>query len=233
MKPITLYLGLALTTLTTLTTTHAQTLDAFFSPTDLAHLDELITAAQANNPEVLQATAQIDALERTASLEGRLAESLNIQAGANLNSNLYDQASPSYSISVSIDIMGLVEAGEGTTRRLLDIQLETAQAQARVAAVEAFVTYKVATNNAEAAARNVEAAEAAFQVSAARYNVGDTILANQIQAQTAVADAAVNLLSANGQVIVALEQLASVTGLTPSEVANIVTTDTRQANNAR
>jgi outer membrane protein TolC len=233
MKPITLYLGLALTTLTTLTTAHAQTLDAFFSPTDLAHLDELITAAQANNPEVLQATAQIDALERTASLEGRLAESLNIQAGANLNSNLYDQASPSYSISVSIDIMGLVEAGEGTTRRLLDIQLETARAQARVAAVEAFVTYKVATNNAEAAARNVEAAEAAFQVSAARYNVGDTILANQIQAQTAVADAAVNLLSANGQVIVALEQLASVTGLTPSEVANIVSLDDRQANRVR
>jgi outer membrane protein TolC len=233
MKPITLYLGLALTTLTTLTTAHAQTLDAFFSPTDLAHLDELITAAQANNPEVLQATAQIDALERTASLEGRLAESLNIQAGANLNSNLYDQASPSYSISVSIDIMGLVEAGEGTTRRLLDIQLETARARARVAAVEAFVTYKVATNNAEAAARNVEAAEAAFQVSAARYNVGDTILANQIQAQTAVADAAVNLLSANGQVIVALEQLASVTGLTPSEVANIVSLDDRQANRVR
>ena len=129
--------------------------------------------------------------------------------------------------------MGLVNSEEGTTRRLLDIQLDTAKAQARVAAVQAYVTYKVATNSAEASARNVEAAEAAFQVSAARYNVGDAILANQIQAQTAVADAAVNLLSANGQVIVALEQLASVTGLTPSEVANIVSADTRQANNAR
>ena len=75
--------------------------------------------------------------------------------------------------------------------------------------MQAYVTYKVATNSAEASARNVEAAEAAFQVSAARYNVGDAIFANQIQAQTTVADAAVNLLSANGQVIVALEQLAS------------------------
>ena len=233
MKPITLYLGLALATLTSLNTAHAQTLDAFFSPNDLAHLDQLITAATANNPAVLQATAQIDALERAASLEGRLADSLTIQAGADLNTNLYNQASPSYAISVSIDVMGLVNSQEGTTRRLLDIQLETAKAQARVAAVEAFVTYKVATNSAEAAARNVEAAEAAFQVSAARYNVGDAILANQISAQTAVADAAVNLLSANGQVIVALEQLASVTGLTPNEVANIVSADTRQANNAR
>ena len=49
MKPITLYLALTFTTLltlNTLTTAHAQTLDAFFSPTDLAHLDQFITAAQ-------------------------------------------------------------------------------------------------------------------------------------------------------------------------------------------
>lgn len=194
----------------------SQTFETFFSNEDIASLEQLVAAAQTNDAAILSALAQIDVLEQSTSLEGRLTESLNITAGAGLEGNFYDQASPSYSISISTDVMDLITGSE--TRRILDIQLDAA----RVRAVEAFVGYKVATNTAEAAARAVEASEAAFQVTSAQYTVGDAILANQIAAQGVVAQSAVNLLTANGQVIVALEQLASVTGLTTAEVALIV-----------
>lgn len=206
----------------------SQTFDTFFSGNDLAALEQLIAAAQENDAAVLATLAQIEVLEQSASFEGRLTESLSISAGAGLEGNLYDQATTSYSITVSIDVMNLIDNSD--TRRILDIQLAAARAEARVRAVEAFVGYKVAANAAEAAARGVEASEAVFQVTAAQYNVGDAILANQITAQSAVAEAAVGLLTANGQVIVALERLASVTGLAPREVSGIVGGDTTQAN---
>jgi outer membrane protein TolC len=218
MKPIATLCAAALLGLAQVS--YGQTLETLFSASDLVSLEQLINAAQANDAEVLETLAQIEVLERSSSFEGRLTDALTIQAGAELEGDFYNQASPSYSISISLNVMELVASSD--TRRILDIQLARARAQARVSTVQAFVDYKVAVNAAEAAARAVEASEAAFHVTAAQYTVGDAILANQISAQTAVADAAVRLLSTNGQVIVALEQLATVSGLTPAAVATIV-----------
>ena len=51
---------------------------------------------------------------------------------------------------------------------------------------------------------------------------GEATLSDQIRARSSVADAAVALLSANGEVITALESLAATIGLGPQETFQLI-----------
>ena len=203
-------------------------METFFSEADLAALELLIEAAQQNDLGVLERQAELGTAEEALSFEGRLGEALSVTAGGTFETDLYKQASPSVSISVSVDVMDIINADDETA--VIQARTDEAKEAARVKAVEAFVDYKVAVQAAEAAAREVEAAQAAFEVAETRVASGDSILSSQLSAQSEVAAAAISLLRANGDVIVTLERLADATGLTPEQTVAVVGGETLAGN---
>ena len=197
-----------------------NSLQTFFNSSDLVVLERLIGLAEANDLAVLELESELASSEQSLTTEGRLAEALNIKAGGSLSTDLYQQARPSFNISVSLNVMDLVGSNDKTA--LIEARIAEAKDMARVKAVEAYVAYKISVQTAEGAARTVEAAQAAFEVIKVRVETGDAILSNQIRAQSDVADAATALLTANGAVIVKLEKLATVVGLEPEETMTVL-----------
>ena len=214
-------LGLyALLAFGSLVSAQGNSLQTFFDDSDLAVLERLVGLAEANDLTVLELESELASSQQSLTTEGRLAEALNVKAGGSLSTDLYQQAKPSFNISVSLNLMELVGSNDRTA--LIEAQIAEAKDLARVKVVEAFVAYKISVQAAEGAARTVEASQAAFEVIKARVETGDAILSNQIRAQSDVADAAIALLTANGAVIVKLEKLASVVGLRPEETMAIL-----------
>ena len=197
-----------------------QSLVTYFSSQDLVVLEKLIGSAEQNNFEVLDYVSQLNNAEQSISFQGRLAQALTISAGANLSTNLYNQAVPSINLSLGIDVMRLFE--ESNEANLLTRKVQDARTSARVRTVEAFIAYKIAVEGAEGAARTLEASQAAFDVAKIRVETGDAVLVSQLKAQGDAASAALELLRANGEVIIALEHLAQVTGLSIEETAELL-----------
>jgi outer membrane protein TolC len=194
----------------------AQTnLETLFTQSELQILEQLVSLAQSNDAKVLEASI---ALEDTEML-GRLSEALTVNAGVGLSGDFYGQAAPKYSVSVSLDLMQLVD---GESANLAQAKVLGEKNNVRVRTVEAFVNYKVAKESAESAALGVESATAAFNATHAKVEMGEATRTEQLQAQQAVSGSAIGLLEANGQVIVALENLAAVVGAAPAEVAAIL-----------
>ena len=201
----------------------AQTLDIVFDAEDKATLEQLVTIAQGNDLNVIEAKQDLRSGEYSSSTAGRVTDSLSVNAGTGLQTDFYGQAAPSLSVSVSLDVMGLFEEQDTTA---LDARVKAAEESARLRTVEAFVGYKVATESAEAAARALDAAQAGLEVANVRLEAGAEVAASQIASQSAVADSAIGLLTANGTVIVALEKLSSVVGLPAEETAAMLGSET-------
>ena len=183
-------------------------------------LDGLVARAMQVSPAVLDAAAALEKARWSVSLEGRLSDALVISGGAGVASDAYGQAVPSYSIRVSLDAIKLVAPAQATAA--LEARLREARAQTRLAVTEAFTRYLVAAASAEGAAQGLESAESAFRVATVRYRAGDVIAGDVIDARAKVADAAVALLRANAEVVVALEGLAAVTGVPAEELRGMV-----------
>ena len=183
-------------------------------------LDGLVARAMQVSPAVLDAAAALEKARWSVSLEGRLSDALVISGGAGVASDAYGQAVPSYSIRVSLDAIKLVAPAQATAA--LEARLREARAQTRLAVTEAFTRYLVAAASAEGAAQGLESAESAFRVATVRYRAGDVIAGDVIGARAKVADAAVALLRANAEVVVALEGLAAVTGVPAEELRGMV-----------
>jgi outer membrane protein TolC len=199
----------------------AQTqLTTFFSESDLAALERLVAVAEQNSPGVLEAAGRLKSEQQSVSLEGRLAQALEVRAGTELSGDFYQQVTPSYSISLSLNVMDLLER-EGDTD-ILTARLETARAESRLETVSAFVRYRVALEAAESAAQALESSEASYRVVSARLEAGEATLTDQIRARSAVADVAVTLLRANGEAITALENLSLVVGLGPEATLQLI-----------
>jgi outer membrane protein TolC len=194
----------------------AQTnLETLFTQSELQTLEQLVSLAQANDAKVLEASLALEGTE----MLGRLSEALTVNAGVGLSGDFYGQAAPKYSITISLDVMTLVD-GEDTN--LAQSKIESEKNNVRVRTVEAFVNYKVAVESAQSAALSVESATATFNAIHARVEMGEATRTDQLQAQQAVSGAAIGLLEANGQVIVALENLAAVVGAAPAEIVAIL-----------
>ena len=191
----------------------SQSLEIVFTQEDQSTLEQLITLAQTNDLGVLEAQQAFDTGKYADSTGGRVSEALSVNAGTGLSGDMYGQVAPSYSLSVSLDVMDLFRAQDTST---LEHEVRDAKETARLKTVEAFVGWKVATQSATAASRALEAAEASLEVTDVRVEAGADVAASQLAAQSQVADAAIDLLTANGAVIVAVEKLASVVG-TPTQ----------------
>lgn len=206
-----LYLGLLLTGFG-----FAQDLPGFFSTEDIAVLERLVLLAQQHDLASMSEEAKLEALVSEFSLAGRLSNALSISGSASLSGDIYGQAVPSYSVSVALDVMKLLNSEDNLA--LGQQSLLEARLKSRLRVVEAFVGYKVALLAAETSARALEASEARFRVSVERVRAGESILSEQIAAQSQVASAGLALYSANGQVIIGLESLAGVVGLSVSDL---------------
>lgn len=209
-----------LTTHYPLSTALAQTLPSFFTERDLATLEQLVVIAQEHDLHLMEIQAELGIREQTLSFEGRLAQALSITAGSALTGDMYGQANLSYSASITLDVMKLLEAENTTT--IIQQRINNAKFNTRLNVIEAFVNYKVALINAQTSARAVEASQANYEVTVSRVKAGESILSSQIRAQSDLANAGLNLYQANGTVIVALERLAANIGISPQETAEIL-----------
>lgn len=134
----------------------------------------------------------------------------------------YGQATPSAAIHVSLDFMTLVGEPDTGERLALAARLAEARARVRLDVVQATTRVLVARAAAEGAAQALETAEAAFRVAEARLALDDVTPGAVLDARLALSQAAVGLLRANAEVVVALEGLAALTGTSASEVATLL-----------
>ena len=192
-----------------------QSLEIVFTAEDTTKLEQLVEIAQANDLGVIEAEQELRSGEYADSTSGRVTEALSVSAGTGLSGDMYGQVAPNYSVSVSLDVMDLFKPQDTTS---LSARVKAAKEAARLRTVEAFVGWKVATQSAQAASHALEAAEATLEVTTIRVDAGADVAASQLAAQSAVASAARDLLTANGQVIVAVETVSSVVGTTPERV---------------
>jgi len=206
-------LGFIFSFLVCISITTAQSLPSFFTDSDLQTLEQLIVIAEANDLQILEYQAELGVNENEFGFTGRLGEALSVNAGTSVSGSYYGQAELSYSLSVSLDVMDLLSVSNGSS--VIEQRIVSAKLNTRVRVVEAFVAYKISLINAETRARSVEASQARYEVAVTRVQAGESILSSQINAQSDLASAGLSLYSANGDVIVALEKLAAVVGVSP------------------
>lgn len=186
----------------------AQTeIDTTLDQRDLDALDRLVTLAQALDPEIaaIVAAQQVEAI-----VLDRLRDALSLTVTGSVAGDIYGQAQADYRISLGLDVMKLLPDPQR------DLQaagrLERELRRVRLATTEAFVRYRVAEERADVAALELESAQADYRITQARYRVGDVVLADVLAARSEVGIAAVALLEANGEVVLALEGLAATVG---------------------
>lgn len=184
------------------------TLRTTLDPRDLARLDRLVSVAQALDPALAGAVAarQIEAVV----LE-RVRGALTVTVAGSVSGDIYGQARADYRIGIGLDLIGLLPDPEQQAQT--DARLERERSRVRLATVEAFVRLRVAEARAAAAALALESAQTDHRVMRARHRAGDVVLADVLAARSALGDAAVVLLEANGEVVIALETLAATVGL--------------------
>lgn len=175
---------------------------------DLARLDRLVVMAQALDATVagILATRHAEAVV----LE-RLRGALSVTVSGSVAGDVYGQAHADYRLGVGLDLLELIPDPQQEAQAAA--RLDTELRRVRLATVEAFIRYRVAEAAAAAAALALDSAQANLGVAQARHRVGEVILAEVLAARSSVGDAAVALLSANGEVVMALEALAAAVGL--------------------
>jgi len=182
-----------------------------------AGIEELARRAWGVSAAVLEAEAALTRSTWVYSPEGRLAEALSVTGNAGISGDVYGQAAPQAAINVSLDVMALAGVPEAGEVRALEARVAAARGQVRVEVLEAAVRLFVARAAAESAAQGLETAEAAFRVAEARLELGDVTATAVLEARLAVSQAAVGLLRANAEAVVALESLSVLVGLAAAE----------------
>ena len=204
-----------------LTLASAQTnLDTFFSNKELTVLEQLVVTAEVHDLAVQRALNDLKGNQAELETFNRVTNALTISGGADLEGDIYGQSNLGYNISLSLDIIKLIDVEDDTN--ILDVAVHSAQRDCRTRVVNAFVTYKVATQNVEVAKLDLETAEVGLKVSTSLYKAGEATQSDLLNSQERVSQAAMKLLEANGQVVVTLEELAAVVGITPTEIHSVV-----------
>jgi len=197
-------------------------LDVTVTAAQRAGIEELARRAWGVSAAVLETEAAVARSTWALSPEGRLAEALDITSSAGISGDVYGQAAPRVAISVSLDVVAL--AGEPDTGgvRALEARVAEARARVRLDVIEAAVRTVIARAAAESAAQGLETAEAAFRVAEARLELGDVTATAVLEARLAVSQAAVGLLRANAEAVLALEGLAALVGVSAAEAGTLL-----------
>lgn len=174
---------------------------------DLATLERLVSVAQLSDPTI----AGIIALQRSDALAlERLKSALSLTISGSVAGDIYGQAAADYRIGIGLDLLELLPDPEQQSRT--GARLAQELRRVRLVTVEAFVRHRVAVERAAVAALELESAEIRYRALRARHQAGDVILAEVLAARSALGGAALALLAANGEVVIALEALAAAIG---------------------
>ena len=195
-------------------------LDTFFSNEEMVVLEQLVTTAELHDLAVQRALSELRGNQAELETFNRVTNALTISGGADVEGDIYGQSSLGYNISISLDIIKLIDVDDDTN--VLNVAVDSARRDCRTRVVNAFVTYKVATQNAEVATLNLETAEVGLKVSTSLYEAGRVTQSDLLNSQERVGQAAIKLLEANGQVVVTLEELAAAVGITPTETQAVI-----------
>ena len=183
-------------------------------------LDQLVTTAELHDLAVQRALNELKVNQAELETFNRVTNALTITGGTDVEGDIYGQSSLGYDISISLDIIKLVDVADNTN--ILDVAIGSARRDCRTRVVNAFVAYKVAIQNAEVATLDLETAEVGLGVSTSLYEAGRVTQSDLLNSQERVGQAAIKLLEANGQVVVSLEELAAVVGITPIEAQTVI-----------
>lgn len=195
-------------------------LDVSVTEAQRTGIEELVIRAWALSAEVLEAEAALVRSSWSLSPDGRLAEALHITGSAGLTGDAYGQAEPRYAVSLSLDVMALAGQPDAGGLRALEARLAEARTEVRLDVLEAAMRVVVARAMAEDAAQGLETAQAAFRVAEVRLELGDVTPIAVLEARMAVSRAAVSLLQANTEAIVALESLSALVGMDAAATAS-------------
>lgn len=185
-------------------------------------IEELARRAWSVSAAVLEAEAAAARSTWALTPEGRLAEALDITSSAGISGDVYGQAAPRVAISVSLDVVALAGEPDSGEMQALEARVAEARARVRLDVIEAAVQTLIARAAAESAVQGLETAEAAFRVAEARLELGDVTATAVLEARLAVSQAAVGLLRANAEAVLALEGLAALVGVSAAEAGALL-----------
>lgn len=200
----------------------AQGAPNILTPQQVAVFDRLVGEAKRTDPAFLGAQAT-DAQKR-AELGPLGAVSGSLSAGAGLtlsNQGGFDQVAPSVRLSVSVDLPKLIAGATGANRAQLEALTASTSAAGRdlrVRVLQAYTAYLSAVRAAGVAADSLEVARAALAQAQARASAGAATGVDVLKAAQSKNSADAALYDSNLRLAVTKQQLASITGLTLSQL---------------
>lgn len=197
-----------------------NTIDTFFTKGELAALEELVSLSNVSNSSILLAKQGMSSAQAELAIGNQLLGALTVSAGASVAGDFYGQVAPSYSFTLGVDIIELIQETDRTVT--MGYALSEARASNRVALVQAFTSWKVAIEQAKNASAFLEAVSLTNQLVVHKLKVGDATQSDVTRAISDLSGAKISLLQANANVIVSLENLALITGSSPDKTLDTI-----------
>lgn len=186
--------------------------------------EKLVFEAKQVDPAFLQAIAQDG--QKRAELSPLAA--INATASANVGGGVvlgsqggFDQVTPGYRLSASVDLAKLAAAATGGNKAQLTALTASTNAAGRdlrVRVLQVYTAYLSAVRAAGVAADALEVAQAAARQQQARASAGAATGVDVLRAAQSQNNADATLYDANLRLAVAKQQLAAITGMTLSEL---------------
>ena len=207
---------LTLTAVLTLTVAQAQAA-TFLTDKQTKDYGELVKIALERDPAVLTARAERQAADVDKSAWG----AVNASAGFDLSGDFEQFKTPSYRLSMSLDLAALFK---DNTAYFAALNAKTIQAgnAVRVRVLQAFAAYLYALENAAVAGDTLEARSAEIRVLEAKAKVGATTSADVLGGAEKVSQGRLAMFKANLDLAVAKQNLASSAGVSLSELGNVL-----------
>lgn len=196
-----------------------------YSATASLSLADVVERALCNNPQTREAwanarfqAAQVGIGESAylPSLNLGAAETRNWSDGGSAGGRSYNQLSASLSLSYVLYDFGARDAALENAKQILAAANATQDATLQsvfLAAVQAYYQLFATRAAVESAGQAEKSAQESFNAATARYNVGSGTPADKLQAQTALSQAVLNRIRAEGDFTNAQGQLANSMGL--------------------
>jgi len=173
----------------------------------VAVYERLVEESLRRDPGVLRALADLERARADAGFLGLLGGGLSLGLAGS-----YDQVSPGYRLSLSLDLAGLLR-DRGPELAARERELEAARGEVRVRVLEAYLGYLYALEAARQASDGLEARRAELEATRARARVGAATASDVLTVAERVSAARLVLYRRNLDAALAFETLASRTGL--------------------
>jgi outer membrane protein TolC len=191
---------------------------------DLKIVSVLAETAVERSSAVRGARRELETAKQQESIGNKLLDNTSITIGGSSGNlaNLPDgQVNPSLTVSVSINLTGLVKT-EPSKVPELEAKLKEAEARVRSDVLNAYIQWWLAAQNAEEAADRIDTAMTEFKQTEAKFKAGTATAADLSRARDNVARANNDLRAANTKVVETKYALIRICAITSAELERIV-----------